>query len=255
MTSQNINCDAFNDLLPDYLGGTLADSSVADAELHLAACVSCRALVDDLKRISAEAAALGPIAPTRDLWPGIAERIQPVVTPLTAAPSARRPWTRRPWIASAVAAGIAVIAAISLWKAPISGEAGADTAAQQVARSVQPADSGTASQAAVESATVVSQDRQAAVPVSATTPPLDAATAYGNEISRLRTIFDEQSELLDPRTQAILSNSLKTIDSAIAEARAALANDPASQFLSQQLSRSLEKKLGVLRMAVLLPST
>jgi hypothetical protein len=68
-------------------------------------------------------------------------------------------------------------------------------------------------------------------------------------------VFDQQSEVLDPRTRAVLSSSLRTIDSAIAEARAALDRDPASQFLTHQLNKSLEQKLGLLRKAALLSST
>lgn len=78
---------------------------------------------------------------------------------------------------------------------------------------------------------------------------------YATEINKLRAVFDQQSEVLDPRTRAILSTSLRTIDSAIAEARAALNRDPASQFLNQQLNKSLEQKLGLLRKAALLSST
>ena len=49
-------------------------------------------------------------------------------------------------------------------------------------------------------------------------------------------------------------SSIATIDSAIAEARRALEVDPASRFLSTQLNKALEKKLGLLRTAALLPS-
>jgi hypothetical protein len=74
------------------------------------------------------------------------------------------------------------------------------------------------------------------------------------EIGRLRGVLSQRREDLDPATVAVLENSLKTIDKAVAEARQALANDPASRFLRDQLNKALEKKLGVLRTAALLPS-
>ena len=57
---------------------------------------------------------------------------------------------------------------------------------------------------------------------------------------------------LDPVTVAVVENSLTQIDRAIRDARNALARDPASSFLTEQLNRALEKKLGVLRTAALL---
>jgi hypothetical protein len=82
-----------------------------------------------------------------------------------------------------------------------------------------------------------------------------AAATYTSEIQRLRSVMEERAEELDPATVAILMSSIATIDSAIAEARRALDRDPASRFLNQQLNKSLEQKLGLLRKAALLPST
>jgi hypothetical protein len=59
---------------------------------------------------------------------------------------------------------------------------------------------------------------------------------------------------LDPKTIAVLEASLRVIDQAIAESRAALERDPASRFLNQQLTRTLDRKLELLRTAALLPA-
>ena len=83
-------------------------------------------------------------------------------------------------------------------------------------------------------------------------PPL--LVTYNLEISRLRAVLDQRRGTLDSATVAIVEQSLTTIDRAIANARAALARDSASLFLSDQLSRALEKKLGVLRTVALLPA-
>jgi hypothetical protein len=77
---------------------------------------------------------------------------------------------------------------------------------------------------------------------------------YDAEIASLRGILNERSEQLDPRTVAVLQSSIATIDSAISQARAALERDPRSRFLSTQLDKALEKKLGLLRTAALLPA-
>jgi hypothetical protein len=81
----------------------------------------------------------------------------------------------------------------------------------------------------------------------------EARVTFDAEITRLRDVVSERADQLDPATVAIIENSIKTIDAAIAEARAALARDPASRFLSSQLDKALESKLGLLRTAALLP--
>jgi len=80
------------------------------------------------------------------------------------------------------------------------------------------------------------------------------AVTYSREIDRLRTIFARNRALLDPRTAAIIEANLKVIDDAIAQSKAALAQDPASRFLTDQLNSALDKKLELLRTAALLPN-
>jgi hypothetical protein len=63
----------------------------------------------------------------------------------------------------------------------------------------------------------------------------------------------ERSAELDSTTITTVVRSLQAIDTAIAEARAALARDGSSTFLRDQLNRALEKKLTVLRTVALLP--
>jgi hypothetical protein len=81
-----------------------------------------------------------------------------------------------------------------------------------------------------------------------------AEPVYDREIGKLRTIVRERRSSLDPKTVAVLEQSIAVIDSAIAQSRAALAKDPASGFLAEQLNRSLEKKVELLRTAALLPA-
>jgi hypothetical protein len=77
---------------------------------------------------------------------------------------------------------------------------------------------------------------------------------YDREIVKLRAIVRDRRAQLDPKTVAVLEQSIAVIDSAIAQSRAALAKDPASGFLATQLNHSLEKKVELLRTAALLPA-
>jgi hypothetical protein len=88
-----------------------------------------------------------------------------------------------------------------------------------------------------------------AVPLMRETEPV-----YDREILKLRTIMKTRRSQLDPKTVAVLEQSISVIDSAIAQSRAALAMDPASGFLANQLNHSLEKKVELLRTAALLPA-
>lgn len=78
-----IDCDRFDALLAEYLENALPSAVRAAADAHRTTCDRCRALTDDLLAITREAAALGPIEPARDLWAGIAARIEAPVVPIT----------------------------------------------------------------------------------------------------------------------------------------------------------------------------
>ena len=62
-----------------------APPSVEPVEAHVASCVRCTALVRDLERIRAGAGELPELTPSRDLWSGIADRIETPVVPLASA--------------------------------------------------------------------------------------------------------------------------------------------------------------------------
>jgi hypothetical protein len=82
----------------------------------------------------------------------------------------------------------------------------------------------------------------------------EAAPVYDREITKLREIVRSRRSQLDPSTITVLEQSMAVIDSAIAQSRAALAKDPASGFLANQLNHSLEKKVELLRTAAMLPA-
>ena len=78
---------------------------------------------------------------------------------------------------------------------------------------------------------------------------------YGKEIDMLQLIVSKRRTQLDSSTVAIIEKNLQIIDAAIAQSRAALARDPASHMLDQQLTHALDKKVELLRTAAMLPAS
>jgi hypothetical protein len=78
---------------------------------------------------------------------------------------------------------------------------------------------------------------------------------YGKEIEMLQNIVKQRKTQLDSSTVAVIQKNLDIIDAAIAQSRAALAGDPASRMLNQQLTHALDKKVELLRTAAMLPAS
>jgi hypothetical protein len=77
---------------------------------------------------------------------------------------------------------------------------------------------------------------------------------YDSEITTLHRALEARRGQLNPATVAIIEQNLSVIDEAIRQSRAALAADPNSRLLNDQLDRTLAKKTILLRAAALLPS-
>jgi hypothetical protein len=91
-------------------------------------------------------------------------------------------------------------------------------------------------------------------PVKSSASRPSATATYEKEIHDLGRILDERRGDLDSATVTVLEKNLAVIDQAIRQSREALARDPRSRFLDQQLNSALDKKVELLRMAALLPS-
>jgi hypothetical protein len=78
---------------------------------------------------------------------------------------------------------------------------------------------------------------------------------YVATVDELRRTLDAQRSALAPTTVRIVERSLATIDTAIAEARAALESDPANQALLEVLAASYERKVELLQRATKLSSS
>jgi hypothetical protein len=276
MTNSNMTCEAFDAALPDYLEGTLGDSLRAPVEMHLRECVRCAGLVRDLENIQRDAAALPDLVPARDLWEGIEARIAAPVIPLAARPERRRNFAPA-WMGIAAAALIVSTAGITYTLTERSLAPRQDAPPAAVANSTQPPtdpqNDGQAGQSApnaiaaapsqVEignsnggSRTVESSGSRGTTgvsPVSQTGPAPEAV--YGREIALLQQIMTQRKTQLDSSTVLIIERNLRIIDAAIEQSRAALAKDPASLLLSEQLTHALDKKIELLRTAALLPTS
>jgi len=272
MMTHAMNCDAVDERLAEYLEGELPASDARAVEAHVASCVRCTALVRDLEGIRVNASMLPELTPSRDLWQGIAERIDAPVIPFATAKvspavaSQRHHSFSRLRLAAIAAALVAVTAGVT-YTLTIAGANGVNRNGQ-IAGVSQPGSnvrtdsnaSPTPNSPATSDVAAVNADSirraDSANPSGATTQNvINAPTAAptSREIDRLRDIFTRNRNQLDPRTAAIIEANLKVIDEAIAQSKAALSQDPASQFLKDQLNGALDKKLELLRTAALLP--
>jgi hypothetical protein len=265
-----MTCGGFADQLASYLDDGLSGLERLEVESHAAACAACGGLIADLDVIRRDAALLPALEPSRDLWAGIAARIDAPVLPLEVARQARPGTTRHAWIRPSVAAAALIFVTAGVTHlltrasyAPVASTPVAVPSADSQRRLAERSGSDAGSTGTQRSSSAdepaaarrpAGRNAATARLVSAVPTMTDAQPTYDREIGKLRAIVAERRSQLDPRTIAVLDQSIAVIDSAIAQSRAALASDPASGFLATQLNHSLDKKVELLRTAALLPS-
>ena len=245
MTVATIDCRRFDEVLPDYLENTISLPLRAAMDGHVASCARCSGLLADVRSLVDKAGSLPELNPSRDLWPDVAALLDSPAVAISAAPSARRFRVPAGAGLAAAAAVLIVVTSIVTHQWVTNGDAPTPTvAATPLMQAPQPESLG----AAVSS-----------VPTSPASPEattertrVSAAVTYGREIARLESFVRQRGAALDPTTKAIIENSMRIIDSALVEARAALARDPASRFLNEQVDQTLQKKMELLRTVTLL---
>jgi hypothetical protein len=272
MTNSTMTCAAFDETLPDYLEGTLDESLRPAVEGHLRECVRCTGLVRDLRNIEAEATKLPDLVPSRDLWQGIEARIAAPVIPLATRPERTRRFAPA-WMGIAAAALIVTTAGItytltarsirtsnstvaSVPPAVVTPTNGSDSSIPQSAapQAAAPTQQLTASTSGTRAVSRTTGDAQAASPVRLVNQTGSTEAVYGKEIEMLQRIVTDRKTQLDSATVAIIERNLQIIDRAIEQSKAALARDPASRLLSDQLTHALDKKVELLRRAAMLPA-
>jgi anti-sigma factor RsiW len=220
--------DQWTERLSEYLDGDLAEGERVALEAHLATCQACTDTLAGLRRVVMRARALEDQPPAKDLWAGVASRIgaapEPAVRPLRAGP--RRFTFSLPQL---LAAGIAlaVLSGGGVWMLQ-TGPAG------------------------VPGPTVAVRPGEA--PITQVAAPTVAAPGYDNAVGDLQRILNENRGRLDTATVRVLEQNLALIDQAIAQARRALAADPANAYLNSHLAETMRRKIDLLRQAASLAS-
>jgi hypothetical protein len=165
--------------------------------------------------------------PSRDLWAGIATRIQQQPAKTT-----RQVAFTLPQLALAASLLIAVASGLTY-----------------LAATRTPANT-TAASGPVIQAYGLPDDQTGGQIV----PANFADAQYNAAVSDLEKVLRDDRDRLDPRTVQIIERNLKAIDDAINEARAALNEDPANPYLNSHLADARQRKLDLLRHATSLAS-
>jgi hypothetical protein len=270
--TNNVLCDEFTERLADLLERDVDEAARAALEAHALACPDCGALLADLRNLRIDAANLPSLAPSRDLWQGISDRIDAPVIPLRVAAGDRasvgRPWAR--WASLAAAAAVLVtITSITTHYVTLqtsaqgtsrvaanNADAFRDTANAAPRPTVAPQkDSATPSVVAQRRAPVRQEPAAtSSAQFASNARKPSAEQVYATEIARLHDVVEKRRAQLDPVTVSVIERNLKVIDDAIAQCKLALEKDPASRFLMESLNSALETKVELLRTAAMLPS-
>ena len=214
--------DSYTDRLSDYLDGELDDAERAALELHLQTCAACRTVLDELRDVVLRARALPSLEPAADLWPSIAQRIASErELPLPVRHTERAP-RRVSFTVSQLAAAAVALMIVSGGAVRMLGRA--------------------------EPVAVVADAAQGDVRAL---PAANAASQQDSDgsIAALERMLAESEAELDPATIAVLERNLLIIDNALAEARAALANDSGNAYLARHYENTMRKKLELLQQA------
>jgi len=233
----------WTDKLSDYLDDELEATERAAVDAHLRECADCTAVLNDLRRViaRAQAAAAAARPPQTDLWTGVAGRIERIHQPRRVSLTVMQ-----------LAAAAVLVAAVSgglVWQFGISkGLRNQTSASGEVAQTFpgSPERATRDSGRAAESGTFAGTDSVAIVGVSLADDQYDAAVAD------LERALKQGRGKLDKATIAVVEQNLQTIDQAIAQAREALASDPANSYLSGHLVETRRRKLDLLRRATAL---
>ncbi len=222
-----MTCQDVEARLTEYLDSDLEAADREAIAAHLETCAHCRGLTDDLTRLRAAARTLGPIAPPDHLWLEIAGQIRLADRPTPAVVPAPRRAARLSgsWQWLGLAAALVLVTLVSYLVLHL--------------REVAP---GAAAGKAPATGSVESVAQELSL----------ALEHYDKAIAELEVLAKNNDGTIDPETAAALQKNLGVIDQAIAESRAALANDPQSQPAFDSLIDALRQKVGVLQTTVAL---
>ena len=218
--------DQWTDRLSEYVDGELRADERAELEAHLSGCTECRDVLEELRSVVARAATLEDRGPTRDLWSNVAREINVERAARDVVPRrARRLSFSVPQLLAASIA-LMLLSASAVWL------------------TVAPRVTGGTSQRTVAAGRTPEGGPTTRV-AWATDPRYDAA------IAELQAALQagRRSGQLDSATIRIVEHNLAIIDTAIVQARRALAGDPGSAYLNHHLADTMRRKMDLLRQA------
>lgn len=206
-----MTCEQCREWLGDAVDGTLDVERQAQIDAHGRECATCRDLLNDLKEIRAAAATLDRLTPSPELWRAIAAQVEP------ASPK-RRSRVGGPQLAAA-AALMMMLGAAAWFALGTQWRGGSGETASDLAR-------------------------------SAASELQRAEQHYQNAITALEQLTVASDTALDPSVAAEIALSLKSIDRAIDDSRAALKSDPSSFVAQTSLLEALRMKVALLQETV-----
>jgi len=205
------------DQLQDYREGLLSPDEHETVRVHLGECSICSEdlaalsdLMDGLAELPVEA------EPGRDLWPQIEWRMGGSDGSRDRQPS-RQKITVKLWQLMAASITVALISGGAVW-AFMAGSSQSNIPFMTGAVSM-------AQPAGLQS----------------------GYEGYDTVLFELEEVLEEGRGILDPETILVLEENLTVIDQAIAESRAALAEDPGSRILRRILSETIRRKMNLLQ--------
>jgi hypothetical protein len=225
------NHTEWTDQLSDYLDGELEPAEHAAVDAHLAACSECNRTLNELRRVVLAAQSAPDQQPDTDLWAGISSQITATASPAPRIVEMSR--RRFSFTVSQLAAAAVLLIAVSGWltfRLMARSDAVAQVASDDSTTGHDPFDR---------------------VPVADLAAARMDDAGYDAAVADFKATLDENRGRLDPATVKVVEEDLAIIDQAVDEARRALAQDPANDYLTEHLVETRRRKLDVLRHAVL----
>lgn len=203
-------CEEARARLDDFVDGLLGEAGRAEMAAHLDGCAACREDERRLRALLAQAAALPvEVPPPFDLWPWIERRLD----------AGAGSGTGLRYLAAAACVALAVAGALTARTPRAAGQVAAGESAQ-----------GTLAPAALQAADVEQVERD-----------------YERAAAALLVQVRARQERLSPETLAQVEESMRTIDAALEQIRAALRKQPGEPALHLMLAATHRKKVEVLR--------
>ena len=241
--------EEWTDRLSDHLDGELPADERDAVEAHLRGCAECAAVLDDLQRVVARAAAVDARPPQSDVWAAIAGRIEAAAEASRVVPFAPREARRFAFTLPQLAAAAALLISVS---SGMAWEVARRSGRPEGLRDGSAASAADTSAPVAQPFSAAGQEGNGAADVARVDTVGMADAQYDAAVTDLEKALKAGRGHLDASTIAVVEHNLQIIDQAIGQAREALASDPANTYLSSHLVEVRRRKLDLLRRATAL---